>query len=146
MVGRTPVAPDDPLPEGAERDACHTKKYKADLLAACFTCFTGNATEAHELLQFDRFVLGIGGVLTFKKSKLPETLSEAVPLQRIVLETDAPYMAPVPMRGQRNEPAFVTHVCRKLAEVYGVTAEEVDRQTTATACRVLCGDATVNKA
>lgn len=122
------------------------KKYKADLPGGVFHCFTGNATEAHELLQFDRFVLGIGGVLTFKKSKLPETLSEAVPLQRIVLETDAPYMAPVPMRGQRNEPAFVTHVCRKLAEVYGVTAEEVDWQTTATARRVLCGDATVNKA
>ena len=122
------------------------KKYANDLPGGVFHCFTGNAQEARQLLEFEGFALGIGGVLTFKKSHLPEVLSECVPLDRIVLETDAPYMAPVPMRGQRNEPAFVTHVCRKLAEVYGVTAEEVDRQTTATARRVLCGDATVNKA
>ena len=96
------------------------KKYQDDLPGGVFHCFTGNAIEAQELLQFERFVLGIGGVLTFKKSKLPETLAEVVPMDRIVLETDAPYMAPVPMRGQRNEPAYVAHVCRKLAEVYGV--------------------------
>lgn len=107
------------------------KRYKDDLPGGVFHCFTGNTIEAQELLQFDRFVLGIGGVLTFKKSKLPETLMEAVPLERIVLETDAPYMAPVPMRGQRNEPAFVAYVMRKLAEVYGVSEETVDRVTTA---------------
>ena len=87
------------------------KRYKDDLPGGVFHCFTGNTLEAQELLQFDHFVLGIGGVLTFKKSKLPETLAEVVPLDRIVLETDAPYMAPVPMRGQRNEPAFVALVC-----------------------------------
>ena len=107
------------------------KRYKDDLPGGVFHCFTGNTIEAQELLQFERFVLGIGGVLTFKKSKLPETLMEAVPLERIVLETDAPYMAPVPMRGQRNEPAFVAYVMRKLAEVYGVSEETVDRVTTA---------------
>jgi len=112
------------------------KRYKDNLLGGVFHCFTGNVIEAQELLQFDRFVLGIGGVLTFKKSKLPETLAEAVPLERVVLETDAPYMAPVPMRGQRNEPAFVAHVCRKLAEVYGVSEETVDRVTTATVQRI----------
>ncbi len=112
------------------------KKYKDDLAGGVFHCFTGNALEAQELLQFDGFVLGIGGVLTFKKSKLPETLAEVVPLERIVLETDAPYMAPVPMRGQRNEPAFVAHVCKKLAEVYGVSEETVDSVTTANAKRV----------
>ena len=112
------------------------KRYKDDLPGGVFHCFTGNAIEAQELLQFDRFVLGIGGVLTFKKSKLPETLAEVVPLDRIVLETDAPYMAPVPMRGQRNEPAFVTHVMRKLAEVYGVSDETVDEVTTANVARI----------
>lgn len=112
------------------------KRYKDDLPGGVFHCFTGNAIEAQELLQFDRFVLGIGGVLTFKKSKLPETLAETVPLERIVLETDAPYMAPVPMRGQRNEPAFVTHVCHKLADVYGVSEETVDAMTTANAMRI----------
>lgn len=113
------------------------KKYDGDLPGGVFHCFTGNVLEARELLQFDRFVLGIGGVLTFKKSHLPEVLPEVVPLDRIVLETDAPYMAPVPLRGQRNEPAFVVHVLRKLAEVYGVSEEEVAERTTATAKRVL---------
>lgn len=113
------------------------KRYKDDLPGGVFHCFTGNELEARELLSFDRFVLGIGGVLTFKKSKLPATLAETVPLSRIVLETDAPYMAPVPMRGQRNEPAFVAHVCRRLAEVYGVSEEEVSRLTSENAVRVL---------
>jgi TatD DNase family protein len=112
------------------------KRYKDDLPGGVFHCFTGNTIEAQELLQFDRFVLGIGGVLTFKKSKLPETLLEAVPLERIVLETDAPYMAPVPMRGQRNEPAFVANVMRKLAEVYGVSEETVDEVTTGNVQRI----------
>ena len=112
------------------------KRYKDELPGGVFHCFTGNAIEAQELLQFERFVLGIGGVLTFKKSKLPETLKEAVPLDRIVLETDAPYMAPVPMRGQRNEPAFVAYVMQKLAETYGVGEETVAAVTTANVERI----------
>ena len=112
------------------------KKYAADLPGGVFHCFTGNEIEARELLQFDRFVLGIGGVLTFKKSNLPQTLPAVVPLDRIVLETDAPYMAPVPHRGQRNEPAFVLEVLRKLAEVYGVSEEQVCQQTNANVARV----------
>jgi TatD DNase family protein len=112
------------------------KRYKDDLPGGVFHCFTGNALEAQELLQFDRFVLGIGGVLTFKKSHLPEVLPAVVPLDRIVLETDAPYMAPVPMRGQRNEPAFVAYVLRRLAEAYGVSEEVVERVTDANVARV----------
>ena len=112
------------------------KRYKDDLPGGVFHCFTGNTIEAQELLSFERFVLGIGGVLTFKKSKLPETLKEAVPLERIVLDTDAPYMAPVPMRGQRNEPAFVAYVLSKLAEIYGVDEETVSAVTTANVERV----------
>ena len=112
------------------------RKYEKDLPGGVFHCFTGNQIEARELLSFERFVLGIGGVLTFKKSHLPEDLPAAVPLDRIVLETDAPYMAPVPHRGQRNEPAFVAHVLHRLAEAYGVTPEEADRQTTANVRRV----------
>ena len=112
------------------------KRYKDDLPGGVFHCFTGNALEAQELLQFDRFVLGIGGVLTFKKSHLPEVLPAVVPLDRIILETDAPYMAPVPMRGQRNEPAFVAYVLRRLAEAYGVSEEEVERVTDANVARV----------
>ena len=112
------------------------KRYAHDLPGGVFHCFTGNVQEAQQLLEFDRFVLGIGGVLTFKKSHLPETLADVVPLDRIVLETDAPYMAPVPLRGQRNEPAFIRHVITRLAEAYGVTEEEICRQTNANVARV----------
>ena len=112
------------------------KRYAHDLPGGVFHCFTGNVQEAQQLLEFDRFMLGIGGVLTFKKSHLPETLADVVPLNRIVLETDAPYMAPVPLRGQRNEPAFIRHVITRLAEAYGVTEEEICRQTNANVARV----------
>ena len=112
------------------------KRYKDDLPGGVFHCFTGNEIEARELLQFDNFVLGIGGVLTFKKSHLPEVLPSVVPIDRIVLETDAPYMAPVPHRGKRNEPAFVRQVLQKLAEAYNLPEEEVARTTTDTAKRV----------
>lgn len=113
------------------------KKYAHELPGGVFHCFTGNQQEALQLLEFPQFVLGIGGVLTFKKSHLPDTLAAAVvPLDRIVLETDAPYMAPVPMRGQRNESAFIRHVITRLAEAYGVGEEEICRQTNANVARV----------
>jgi TatD DNase family protein len=105
------------------------KRYKDDLPGGVFHCFTGNETEARQLLEFDNFVLGIGGVLTFKKSHLPKVLPAVVPLDRIVLETDAPYMAPVPMRGKRNESAFIRHIITRLAEAYGVSEEKICRQT-----------------
>ena len=113
------------------------KKYHNDLPGGVFHCFTGNEHEAAELLQFDKFVLGIGGVSTFKKSHLPEVLPAVVPLDRIVLETDAPYMAPVPKRGERNEPAFVAYVLKRLAEAYGVSEEEVAQKTNENVVRVL---------
>ena len=101
------------------------RKYKDELPGGVFHCFTGNEHEAEELLQFSNFVLGIGGVLTFKKSHLPEVLPATVPLSRIVLETDSPYMAPVPMRGKRNESAYVRFVLEKLAKCYGVDEQTV---------------------
>lgn len=105
----------------AQNEMVHIIKRYADRLpGGVFHCFTGNEKEAAELLQFDRFVLGVGGVLTFKKSHLPEVLPSSVPLERLVLETDAPYMAPVPMRGQRNESANIRYVITRLAEAYGV--------------------------
>ena len=94
-----------------------------------FHCFGGIAAEAEELLSFDGFMLGIGGVLTFKKSPLPEVLRSAVPLSRIVVETDSPYLSPVPYRGRRNESAYVVAVVRRLAEVYGVSEAEVSEIT-----------------
>ena len=112
------------------------RHYADELPGGVFHCFTGNAVEAEQLLQFPRFVLGIGGVLTFKKSPLPEVLPSTVPLSRIVLETDSPYMAPVPMRGQRNESAFVKHVLTRLAQSYGVSEQEVADTTNANVSRV----------
>lgn len=112
------------------------RRYKGKLHGGVFHCFTGNEQEARELLSFDGFYLGIGGVLTFKNGKLPETLANSVPLNRVVLETDAPYMAPVPHRGERNESAFIVHIIEKMAECYGVTAEEVGRITTDNANRL----------
>lgn len=105
------------------------RRYHNELPGGVFHCFTGNEKEAEQLLDFHNFVLGIGGVLTFKKSHLPEVLPASVPLSRIVLETDSPYMAPVPKRGERNESAYVEFVLKRLAEAYGVEDEEVARQT-----------------
>ena len=107
------------------------KRYARELPGGVFHCFTGNEQEARQLLEFDNFVLGIGGLLTFKKSHLPEVLPACVPLERIVLETDAPYMAPVPQRGKRNESAYIRHIITRLAEAYGISEEEVCQQTTA---------------
>lgn len=111
------------------------KKYEGEHLKGVFHCFGGTRDEAEELLRFDGFVLGIGGVLTYKKSILPEVLRE-VPLNRIVIETDAPYLAPVPCRGKRNEPAFAYHTLLRLADLYGVTPEEVMKQTSDNVLRV----------
>ena len=105
------------------------KKYRADLPGGIFHCFAGNEKEAAELLAFDRFLIGVGGVLTFKKSHLPEVLP-SIPLNRLVVETDAPYMAPVPMRGKRNESSFIPYIINKMAEAYGISPDEVARQTT----------------
>ena len=112
------------------------KKYERELPGGVFHCFTGNEIEAQQLLQFDRFVLGIGGVLTFKKSHLPEVLPKVVPLDRIVIETDAPYMAPVPMRGKRNEPAFTQYILQKLAESYGINEKALAEKTNANVQRI----------
>ena len=105
------------------------RKWKDKLPGGVFHCFTGNQQEAKELLEHDNFVLGIGGVSTFKSSHLREDLPAAVPLERIVLETDSPYMAPVPYRGKRNESAFVVQVMKTLATAYGVSEEEVAKVT-----------------
>ncbi len=120
----------------AHRELVEVMKNHADEhLTGIFHCFGGGVEEASELLQFPGFVLGIGGVLTYKKSTLPEVLCK-VPLERVVLETDAPYLAPVPCRGKRNESAFLIHTLRRLAEVYGAEPEEVAKITSTTAKRL----------
>lgn len=112
------------------------RQYEKDLPGGVFHCFTGNQKEAEELLSFDKFVLGVGGVSTFKSSHLREDLPAVVPMDRIVLETDSPYMAPVPFRGKRNESAFVVEVLKTLAKAYGVSEDEFAEQTNQTVERV----------
>ena len=114
----------------AQNEMVHLlRSYERELPGGVFHCFTGNQREAEELLSFDNFVLGVGGVSTFKSSHLREDLPAVVPLTRLVLETDSPYMAPVPHRGSRNESAFVVEVLRTLAQAYGVSEEELAAQT-----------------
>lgn len=121
----------------AQNEMVHLlRKYEKELPGGVFHCFTGNQKEAEELLSFDKFVLGVGGVSTFKTSHLREDLPAVVPMDRIVLETDSPYMAPVPYRGKRNESAFVVEVLKTLAKAYGVSEEEFARQTNLNAERV----------
>ena len=102
-------------------------------MTGVFHCFSGTEDEARRFLEYSGFALGIGGIVTFKRSTLPEVLKRAVPVDRIVLETDCPYMAPVPMRGKRNESAFVPYIAAKLAEIYGMSIGEVCKITSATA-------------
>ena len=99
-------------------------------------CFSGSCEMAEKFIALG-FYLGIGGVLTFKNCKLADTLRH-IPLQHLVLETDAPYMAPVPHRGQRNESRWMTHVAERLADIYLVSTDDVKRVTTANA-RALFG-------
>ena len=121
----------------AQNEMVHLlRQYQKDLPGGVFHCFTGNQKEAEELLSFDNFVLGIGGVSTFKSSHLREDLPAVVPMNRIVLETDSPYMAPIPFRGKRNESAFVVEVLKTLAKAYGVSEEEFAKQTNETVERV----------
>ena len=102
--------------------------YKDTPIRGVFHSFTGTAEEAQSLLEFPGFLLGVNGVVTFKKSTLPEALSE-VPLSRLVVETDSPYLAPTPYRGKRNESAYIVRVVERLAEIYSCSPEVVAEQT-----------------
>jgi TatD DNase family protein len=104
------------------------KDYKNKPLKGVFHAFSGPREQA-ELIIKQGFKLGIGGVLTYKNSKLKDTLAP-ISLEHIVLETDSPYLTPVPKRGERNESAYVLYVCQKLAEIKGLSLEEVAEITT----------------
>lgn len=101
----------------------------SNLPRGVFHCWPGDASDVERVRQYGDFYFGIGGVVTFKKSQLPAVLP-IIGLNRIVLETDAPYMAPVPMRGKRNESSFIPYINNHIATVLGVTPEEVSRITT----------------
>lgn len=96
-------------------------------------CFTGDAAQATTYVREFGLLLGIGGVLTFKTAEALRDAVKAVGLASLVLETDCPYLAPIPHRGKRNEPAFVALTAEKIADVLGVAAKDVERVTTANA-------------
>lgn len=108
------------------------KPYKSKGLTGVFHCFSESVELAEEILKLGGFKLGIGGVLTYKNAGLPEVLKQ-IDLQHIILETDSPYLPPVPHRGKRNEPAYTRLVAEKLADVKGVSLREVADITTANA-------------
>ncbi|MBQ3949100.1 MAG: TatD family hydrolase [Bacteroidales bacterium] len=97
-------------------------------------CFSGTMADAERAAELG-FLIGIGGSLTYKKSTLPDIV-RALPLESIVLETDSPYLAPVPYRGRRNESAYVSLVAQKVAEIKGISNDEVAEVTTANACQL----------
>lgn len=103
-------------------------------LKGIFHCFGDSYESAAKIIDMG-FYLGIGGVVTYKKSGLAEVL-ERIDLKHIVLETDAPYLTPVPFRGKRNESSYIKHIAEKLAEVKNITAEEVATVTTANAEKI----------
>lgn len=103
-------------------------------LRGIFHCFSGSYESAQQIINMG-FYLGIGGVLTYKNAGLPAALAQ-IGLEWMVLETDAPYLTPVPFRGKRNEPAYLEHVVAKLAETKGVSVAEVAAITTANAQKI----------
>lgn len=105
-----------------------TTAFRENRFKGIFHCFSGNNSEAKKLIEYG-FYLGIGGVLTYKNSGLDKAI-EDIPLSHLVLETDAPYLAPVPMRGKRNESAFLRFVAEKLAEIKQCSLFEIADITT----------------
>lgn len=105
---------------------------KDEQLRGVFHCFGGTLEEGRRILALDGFLLGIGGVITYPKSGLAQVMAELGP-DRCVLETDAPYLAPVPHRGKRNESSYVPLVAAELAKATGHTVQEIARITTANA-------------
>ena len=106
--------------------------YRGRGLRGVFHAWADSADTARKLERMGEFKFGIGGVVTFKNSGLDKVVEE-LPLELLLLETDCPYLTPVPHRGKRNESSYVEHVCRKIADIHRVTFEQVDSLTTASA-------------
>lgn len=105
------------------------KPFKEKKLRGVFHSFTGNGSEAKEIIDFGGFKLGINGIVTFKNSGLSETL-RGIDVKNIVLETDSPYLTPVPYRGKRNESAYIQYICLQLATLYKISVNEIIDITT----------------
>ena len=104
-------------------------EFKNDNIKAIFHCFSGNIEQAEKVIDLGNFKLGIGGVVTFKNSGLDKVV-EAIDLKHLVLETDAPYLAPIPHRGKTNNPEYLILIAKKIAEIINISLEEVVEVTT----------------
>ena len=104
------------------------EEVKDDDLYGIFHCFTGNLEQAKQAISY-QMKLGIGGVVTFKNGKIDQFLNE-IPLEHIVLETDAPYLAPTPFRGKRNESSYILNIAEKISDIYQIPMEEIAKITT----------------
>ena len=111
------------------------KKIGKKDLSGVFHSFGGSMNELKEILELGNFYIGINGVVTFKKSGLDETLKNCG-IENIILETDSPYLAPVPYRGKRNEPVYLSEIVKKLSTIYRKTEEEITQITTGNAYRL----------
>lgn len=107
-------------------------QHNDERLKGVFHCFSGTVEDAAKIRNYGGFLLGIGGVLTFKKSGLDAVVAE-IPLEELILETDAPYLAPTPHRGKRNESAYIPLIAEKLSDIHQVSVEKVAQITTANA-------------
>ena len=114
--------------EAMDETIAEMKNYEAEGLQGVFHCFSGNAVQAKQIIDMG-FYLGIGGVVTFKNSGMSEVLKD-IPLSNLLLETDSPYLAPVPYRGKRNEPSYLGLIAQKIADIKNVDVEEVKSITT----------------
>jgi len=103
-------------------------KVGADCLKGVFHCFGGTTEEWNEIARLTEFYVGVGGIVTYKNNVLNETLKN-IPAERIVLETDAPYLAPVPYRGKRNEPFYILETAKKVAECHKISLEDIAEYT-----------------
>ncbi|MEO6832878.1 MAG: TatD family hydrolase [Chitinophagaceae bacterium] len=108
------------------------RKKMSSSLRGVFHCFSGNLAEAEEIIEMG-FLLGIGGVVTYKNAKDLQEAVKKVPLTSLVLETDAPYLAPMPFRGKKNESSFIPFIAEKIAALRGMSVEELAEATTANA-------------
>jgi len=117
--------------EATDRCIDMVAEHRADGIRGVFHCFGGSVEQAEKIKALD-FFLGIGGVVTYKKAGLDEVL-KLIGLDKVVLETDAPYLSPVPFRGKRNEPSYIKQVAEKIADALAIPVEEVATATTANA-------------
>lgn len=109
--------------------------YRGKGLRGVFHSFTGTKDQALKLLTFDNFFLGINGIVTFKNSGLAEVVAQ-LNVEKLLLETDAPYLTPAPFRGKRNESSYVKLVCEKMADIFGKTVRDIEKITSESACRL----------